>query len=91
VFAQNPLGPSSITATGLVVGMDHLLGRTVQMRSEAVFPDYAHASPVAAGGNRGFLTVMIGLPKGASSCVGLQFDGPGFTENVVIQWSGSGL
>jgi hypothetical protein len=27
---------------------------------------------------------MYGVPKGGSGCVGFQIDGPGFTENVVV-------
>jgi hypothetical protein len=37
------------------------------------------------------LDVMLGLQRGASGCVGLQIDGPNFTQNLVIPLAGSGL
>jgi hypothetical protein len=90
-FVQYPLGPSGITATGRVVGTDRLLNRTVSTHSEAVFQDPGHTTPMNDQGNVPPLYVMFGLPKGASGCIGLQIDGPDFTENLVVPLSGSGL
>jgi hypothetical protein len=90
-FVQFPLGPSGITATGRVLGTDHLLNRRVSMRSEAVFQDPAHMTPMGAQGKLPPLDVMVGLQRGASGCLGLQIDGPNFTQNLVILLTGSGL
>jgi hypothetical protein len=90
-FAQYPLGPSAITAAGAVTGIDHLAGKTSQIHSEAVFQDAAHTPALNARGVRPPLMVMIGKPGAASHCIGLQIDGPDFTENLVIHWSGTGL
>jgi hypothetical protein len=91
VFAKNPLGPSGITAAGRVLGTDHLLNRTVPMYSEAVLQDPAHTAPVDEHGTLPPLTVMLGLQKGGSGCIGLQIDGPNFTETLVIRLSGYGI
>jgi len=90
-FAQYPLGPSAITATGAVTGADHLAGKTSQIHSEAVFQDAAHTPALDAQGMRPPLMVMIGKAEAGSPCIGLQIDGPDFTENLVIHWSGTGL
>lgn len=91
VFAQNPLGPSAITAWGPVLGHDQLAGGAAAMHSEAVFQDARHTAPIGTQNEIPPLTVAIGDQGRASSCVGIQFDGPDFTENVVIRLSGSGL
>ena len=89
-FVQFPLGPSAITATGRMLGIDHLLNRRVSMRSEAAFQDPTHTAPMGTQGKLPPLDVMVGLQRGASGCLGLQIDGPGFTQNLVIFQSGSG-
>lgn len=89
-FVQDPLGPSRITAAGANLGQDELLDKKVQRRSEAYFVDPAHSANYYTS-LFPLETVMVGVPKGASGCVGLQFDGPDFTENVVINWSDPGL
>ena len=87
-FAQDPLGPSGITASGRVLGTEVVVDKKVQKRSEAYFRDEGrsmtpHLYPLN--------TVMVGLPAGASGCVGLQMDGDDFTESFVIGWSDLGL
>jgi hypothetical protein len=89
-FAQDPLGPSRITAAGRVVGTDQIVDKPVQVRTEAYFRDPG-ASPPKIPALYPLETVMVGEPAGASGCVGLQFDGPNFTENFVISWSHTGL
>jgi hypothetical protein len=86
-FAQDPLGPSRIIAAGQSLGSDQIVDKKVQRRSEAYFVDPAHSPP----GLYPLVTVMVGVPKGASGCVGLQFDHAHFTENFVISWSHIGL
>jgi hypothetical protein len=90
-FAANPLGPSSMSLAGRALGSDNVNGYKIQARAEAVFQDEAHAAAINRSGERAPLTIMVGVQRGDSRCVGLQFDGPGFTENMVIAWSGSGL
>jgi hypothetical protein len=90
-FAQNPLGPSAIIATGSSVGSDQLAGQTETKSSEAVFDDLTHTASINQEGTVPPFTVMVGAQKSASGCVGLQFDGPDFTENLVIRLSGHGL
>jgi hypothetical protein len=90
-FVQFPLGPSGITATGRMQGIDHLLNRRVSMRSEAVFQDPAHTTPMGTQGKLPPLDVMVGVQRGASGCLGLQIDGPNFTQNLVVFLTGSGL
>jgi hypothetical protein len=90
VFAQSPFPPSPIAPAGHVLGTDQMGGRTVQMRSEAVGQDPATIKPLSA--NRyPSATVMIGVQRGSSGCVGLQFDGPGFTEYIVVNFASNGL
>jgi hypothetical protein len=91
VFADNPLGPSAITATGSALGTDQLAGKTVTIRSEAISKDAIQVAPNYNQATLPYATVMIGEKGGGSGCVGLQFDGPDFTENVVIRLSGHGL
>ena len=90
-FVQFPLGPSAITATGRVLGIDHLLNRRVSMRTEAVFQDPAHTAAMGTHGKLPPLDAMVGLQRGASGCLGLQIDGPHFSQNLVILLIGSGL
>jgi len=87
-FAQYPLAPSGVTATGSVVGSDHVLDRTLQMRREAIVQDPSHTRPIDKKGDLPPLTAMYGVPKGSSGCVAFQIDGPGFTENFVVDVSG---
>jgi len=84
VFAQYPLGPSGVIAAGSVLGTDHALDRTLQLRREALVQDPSHTKPINAQGWLPPLKVMLGLPKTGSGCVGFQIDGPGFSENFVI-------
>lgn len=90
VFAQTPFPPSPISPAGRVLGTDHVNGQAVQMRSEAVGQDPATIKPLS---NHRYpsATVMIGDPKGSSGCVGLQFDGAGFTETIVVSFASYGL
>jgi hypothetical protein len=89
-FAQDPLGASRITAAGANLGADQIVDKKVQRRSEAYFRDPGN-SPPQTPALFPLETVFVGLPAGASGCVGLQFDGPDFTQNFVISWSHSGL
>lgn len=90
VFAQTPFAPSPIAPAGRVLGTDNVNGRTVQMRGEAVGQDPATVKPLSS--NRyPSATVMIGVPRGSSGCVGLQFDGPNFTETIVLDFASYGL
>ena len=89
-FVQDPLGPSRITAAGANLGQDQILDKKVQRRSEAYFVDPAHSASYYSS-LYPLETVMVGVPKGASGCVDLQFDGDDFTENLVISWSDAGL
>jgi len=94
VFAQDPLAPSGVTATGPVLGSDYIfaLNATVTMRSEAVTQDPSHTTPIRNTNQAPKLAVLIGLPAGGSGCVGLQIDGPsGMHDQIVLytpaQWS----
>ena len=89
-FVQDPLGPSRITAAGANLGQDEVLDKKVQRRSEAYFVDPAYAASYYRS-IYPLETIVVGLPKGASGCVGLQFDGSDFTENIVISWFRAGL
>lgn len=89
-FVQDPLGLSRITAAGANLGQDQILNKKVVRRSEAYFVDPAHSANYYSS-LLPLETIIVGDPNGASGCVGLQFDGPDFTENFVIAWSSSGL
>ena len=87
-FAHYPLAPTAITAVGRALGSDELSdGSTkVQLRSEAVFQDPPGPwHPGQAGGAPAELVVLLGMQSGSSGCIGLQIDGPDFTENLVFQ------
>ncbi|HEV2475978.1 MAG TPA: hypothetical protein VGX22_05520 [Candidatus Dormibacteraeota bacterium] len=80
VFAQYFDGQSAAIATGLVVGKDRLLGKTIQTYPEAVLLDPWHR----ASANEQ-LIVMFAIPR-PTLCWGFQFDGPGFTQTIVDGW-----
>jgi hypothetical protein len=83
VFAQNPLSPSALNATGSLLGTDHAYDRTLQMRSEAV-AQHPVQNFALNQGPRPSLRVLLGVAKGTSFCIGFQVDGPTFTENFVV-------
>jgi hypothetical protein len=78
-FAGYPLAPSKMTAVGSVLGTAHVANHVVRLRSEAVFSDrwwpLSHSAE---------LDVLLGMQRGSSGCIGIQIDGPGFTQNLVI-------
>jgi hypothetical protein len=89
-FAQFPLGPSGVIATGSVLGSDQAIDRTLQMRREAIIQDPSHTKRDKQG-NLPPLKVMLGVSANASGCVGFQIDGPNFTERFIIDARAMGL
>jgi hypothetical protein len=83
-FATYPLAPTAIDAAGPVLGTADVVNHRVQLRAEAVFPDPWHAKPIDKNGDLPDLYVLLGMQQGSSGCIGLQVDGPNFTENFVI-------
>lgn len=90
-FANYPLTPTAITAAGPVLGSADVVNHRVQLRAEATFPDPWHAKPIDKKGDLPLLIVLFGMQTGSSGCIGFQIDGPGFTENFVIQPAVPGL
>jgi hypothetical protein len=83
-FANYPLSPTGITAVGPVLGQAHVLDHDLRLRSEAVFHDPWSTAPMDKQGDLPPLIALGGLQRGGSGCIGLQFDGPTFTENIVL-------
>jgi hypothetical protein len=90
-FANYPLAPTAITAAGPVLGTAKVVDHNVQLRYEATFPDPWHAKPMDKKGDLPQLLVLFGLQQGSSGCVGFQVDGPGFSENFVLNPMLTGL
>jgi hypothetical protein len=88
VFAQYPVSPSSVTATGSLLGTDYIdsYPATVRMRTEAVVQDPWHATPIKNTDILPPLLGLVGLAKGGSGCIGFQIDGPGFVNRIVVNW-----
>jgi hypothetical protein len=70
-------------ATGPVVGTDTVDGRVVNQHVYLVL-DMSHPPSGSSGAQQVEWPVILGIDKGWSDCVGLQFDGPGFTETWVV-------
>jgi hypothetical protein len=70
-------------ATGPVVGTDTVDGRLVHQHVYLVL-DMSHPPSGPSGVQQVEWPVIFGIDKGWSDCVGLQFDGPGFTERWVV-------
>jgi hypothetical protein len=70
-------------ATGPVVGTDTVDGRLVQQHLNMVL-DMNHPPSASSGARELEWPVILGIDKGWSDCVGLQFDGPGFTETWAV-------
>jgi hypothetical protein len=90
-FATYPLAPTAINGAGPVLGTADVVSRRVQLRAEAVFPDPWHAKAIDKKGDIPNLYVLFGMQRGSSGCIGLQVDGPDFTENFVINPAIPGL
>lgn len=84
VFANYPLSPTGVSAVGPVLGKEHALDHDLTLRAEAAFRDAAHTKPIDKQGHLPELLVVVGLQKGSSGCIGLQFDGPGGHEVLVL-------
>lgn len=85
VFAQDPLAPTGITTVGPVLGQVHAVGHELRLHREAVFRDPAHTPPIRNTSHLPQLLIVLGLEKGTSGCIGIQFDGPeGLSENLVL-------
>lgn len=70
-------------ASGAVVGTDMVDGKPAQQRADAVFDagNHEHSNLLVSGPTRwGIFPVRQGVAADFSHCVGIQFDGPGFTE-----------
>jgi hypothetical protein len=70
-------------ATGRVVGADTVDGRLVNQHAYLVL-DMSHPPSGTSASQQVEWPVIFGIDKGWSDCVGLQFDGPGFTETWVV-------
>jgi len=91
-FAQYPLSPTLLHAAGSVQGTASVVGHKVELRSEAVFQDPVMYRPVGlARQGEPELVILVGMQAGSSGCIGFQIDGPGFTENFVINPAIPGL
>jgi hypothetical protein len=90
-FATYPLAPTAISAAGPLLGTADVVNHRVQLRAEAVFPDPWHAKPIDRNGDIPNLYVLFGMQRGSSGCIGLQIDGPNFSENFVINPAIPGL
>ena len=84
VFGRYPLEPSAVSPAGSVLGTDRVYEHTVQMRAEATFQDPWQTPPMDKEGHLPPLVVALGLQSGGSGCIGFQIDGPGFSENFVV-------
>jgi hypothetical protein len=80
-FVQYPLAPTAITVVGPLLGQVHGMDRELRLRPEAVFRDLGSTPTVKYGGE---YLVLVAMPKASSGCIGLQFDGPDFSENIVV-------
>ena len=83
-FANYALSPTGISAVGPVLGTATVANHRVTLRSEAVFLDPWHTRPVDKKGDLPELVVLFGMQTGSSECIGLQIDGPGFSENFTV-------
>jgi hypothetical protein len=70
-------------ATGPLLGTDTVDGRLVQQHAYLML-DMNHPPSTSSGTHELEWPVILGIDKHWSDCVGLQFDGPGFTETWVV-------
>lgn len=87
VFARIPLhaidDPGDGIPSGRVLGSQVLTGETEQFYPELVI-DTSRAWPGTKKGDWPIYKGYMGYPNAATGCLGFQFDGPKFTEQVVV-------
>jgi len=83
LFARAPLSPGYGFPAGTVVRTDVLGGVTTQLYPEAVL-DLTRPYEGTKKGDWPVYKSTMGYPKAATGCIGLQVDGAGFTEHLVI-------
>lgn len=87
VFARIPFHPAGQAGdgipTGTVVRREVIQDTTVQVYPEVVV-DTSRPYPLTRAGDWPIFKAYIGYPKAATGCVGLQIDGTGFSEVVIV-------
>jgi hypothetical protein len=87
VFALLPFSAAGVAGdgipTGSVIRNEVILGSTEKVYPEEVL-DTSHPYPGTKKGDWPLYKVFLGYPKSATGCIGLQIDGAGFTEVVVV-------